>query len=221
MLDLTRRAFLNVTRSAAGRAWQPRLDAAGETAALAIAQRHGIPELLARVLAGRGVGLDEVPGHLDPDAARPDARSPTPDRHGRRRPGASRDACQRGEHGRDLRRLRRRRRHSCGAAGALPAPLGLDPIIYIPDRLFDGYGPNVDAIADLAEAAPQLLVTVDCGTTSFEPLEDARRLGLDVVVDRPPPGRRGAAAGARHRQSQPPRRPLRPRPSRRGRASCS
>ncbi|MGV3634589.1 MAG: single-stranded-DNA-specific exonuclease RecJ, partial [Pseudorhodoplanes sp.] len=59
---------------------------------------------------------------------------------------------------------------------------GLDPIIHIPDRLFEGYGPNVDAIRALAERGATLLVTVDCGTTSIEPLTEAKRLGLDTVV---------------------------------------
>ena len=56
------------------------------------------------------------------------------------------------------------------------------PIIHIPDRLFEGYGPNVEAIRALAERGATLLVTVDCGTTSHEPLAEARRLGLDVIV---------------------------------------
>src|SRR6185437_7466332 len=59
---------------------------------------------------------------------------------------------------------------------------GLDPIVYIPDRIFEGYGPNVEAIRSLAERGSQLLITVDCGTTSIEPLAEARRLGLDVIV---------------------------------------
>ena len=58
--------FLGVERSFAGRPWRARLDAAGEARALAIAQAGGCDELLARVLAGRGVGLDEVARHLDP-----------------------------------------------------------------------------------------------------------------------------------------------------------
>ncbi len=59
---------------------------------------------------------------------------------------------------------------------------GLDPLIHIPDRIFEGYGPNVEAIRSLAERGATLLVTVDCGTASFEPLAEAKRLGLDVVV---------------------------------------
>ena len=59
---------------------------------------------------------------------------------------------------------------------------GLDPIIHIPDRIFEGYGPNVDAIRSFAERGVKLLITVDCGTTSLEPLAEASRLGLDTVV---------------------------------------
>src|SRR5664279_1427750 len=59
---------------------------------------------------------------------------------------------------------------------------GLDPLIHIPDRIFEGYGPNIEAIRMLAGKGATLLVTVDCGTTSFEPLSEARRLGMSVVV---------------------------------------
>ncbi len=59
---------------------------------------------------------------------------------------------------------------------------GIEPIIHIPDRLFEGYGPNVEAVRALAERGATLLVCVDCGTTSIEPLAEAKTLGVDVVV---------------------------------------
>src|SRR5262249_60946114 len=59
---------------------------------------------------------------------------------------------------------------------------GLRPIVHIPDRLFEGYGPNTEAVGALAARGASLLVTVDCGTTSHEPLAQARKLGLDVIV---------------------------------------
>ena len=62
------------------------------------------------------------------------------------------------------------------------APAALDYAIHIPDRITEGYGPNVDAIRALKEQGADLLVTVDCGTASIEPLAEARRLGLDPVV---------------------------------------
>jgi single-stranded-DNA-specific exonuclease len=59
---------------------------------------------------------------------------------------------------------------------------GLHALIHIPDRLFEGYGPNAEAICALAGRGASLLVAVDCGTTSHEPLLEARNLGLDVIV---------------------------------------
>ena len=54
---------------------------------------------------------------------------------------------------------------------------GVRTLIHIPDRLIEGYGPNVEAIRSLAADGASLLVTVDCGTTSHEPLAEAARLG--------------------------------------------
>ncbi|HLX99846.1 MAG TPA: single-stranded-DNA-specific exonuclease RecJ, partial [Roseiarcus sp.] len=58
--------FLDVEASALGTPWRPRLDATGELRALAIAQIGGHDELIARVLAGRGVSPDAVERHLAP-----------------------------------------------------------------------------------------------------------------------------------------------------------
>src|SRR5262249_35624254 len=75
----TRRVFLGVERSATGRVWRDRLDERGTLRALSIVQRHGLPELLARVIAGRGIEPDEVESYLDPTIRRlmPDPSSVT------------------------------------------------------------------------------------------------------------------------------------------------
>ena len=59
-------AFLGVSHSATGKLWRDRLDSRGAARALAISQRYQLPEMLARVLAGRDVGIDEVEDFLDP-----------------------------------------------------------------------------------------------------------------------------------------------------------
>jgi single-stranded-DNA-specific exonuclease len=175
------RLFLDVARSATGRAWRDRLDERGGVRALAIAQRHDVPELLARILASRGVEPDEVEGFLDPTVKRlmPDPHVLTAMAEAAARIA---DAVVRGESiaifgDYDV---------DGATASALLARFlrngGLDPIVYIPDRIFEGYGPNVEAIRALAERGAKLLITVDCGTTSHEPLAEARRLGLDVIV---------------------------------------
>src|ERR1700753_1508220 len=59
-------AFLGVISSATGKLWRDRLDARGAARALAITQRYQLPEMLARVLAGRDVEIDAVEDFLDP-----------------------------------------------------------------------------------------------------------------------------------------------------------
>src|SRR5215218_8619239 len=60
------RTFLGVEQSACGRIWRDRLDETGAARALAISQQHDVPELLARILAGRGVELSQVGAYLGP-----------------------------------------------------------------------------------------------------------------------------------------------------------
>lgn len=60
--------------------------------------------------------------------------------------------------------------------------LGLAPDFYIPHRLREGYGLNADAVRRIADLGVSLLLTVDCGTTSFDEIRLARALGLDVIV---------------------------------------
>src|ERR1700730_7829226 len=60
------RLFLGVENSATGRAWRDRLRECGTARALPIAQRHDLPELLARIIAGRNIEVDAVEAFLDP-----------------------------------------------------------------------------------------------------------------------------------------------------------
>ncbi len=59
---------------------------------------------------------------------------------------------------------------------------GADPLIYVPDREREGYGPNPTAMRTLKEAGAGVVITVDCGATAFEAIDAANALGLDVVV---------------------------------------
>jgi single-stranded-DNA-specific exonuclease len=54
--------------------------------------------------------------------------------------------------------------------------------IYIPDRIFEGYGPNPEAMRELAGRGATLIVTVDCGTNSPVAIDAGRQAGADVVV---------------------------------------
>ncbi len=176
-----KRAFLGVERSVRGRVWRDRLDERKSAQALSIAQQYGVPELLARILAGRNVGLDEVEAYLDPTVKRlmPDPYTLTAMQGAAERIA---DAVQRGESVAIFGDYDVDGATSSALLAQYLRQCGLDPLIHIPDRLFEGYGPNVDAVRALAERGAKLLVTVDCGTTSIEPLAEAVRLGMDVVV---------------------------------------
>ena len=178
----TRRVFLGVERSACGRAWRDRLDERGAARALAITQRHDdVPELLARILAGRGIEVDAVAGFLDPTVR---ALMPDPDSLADMRAAAVRlaDGIMRAETIAILGDYDVDGATSAAVLGRYLLHCGVRPIIHIPDRLFEGYGPNAEAIRSLAARAATLLVAVDCGTTSHEPMLEARKLGLDVIV---------------------------------------
>jgi single-stranded-DNA-specific exonuclease len=60
--------------------------------------------------------------------------------------------------------------------------LGVEPIVYIPDRLMEGYGPSGAALVELKGRGASLAITVDCGAQAFEALEQAKAAGLDVIV---------------------------------------
>ena len=174
-------AFLGVTQSVTGKLWRDRLDARGAARALAIAQRYQLPEMLSRVLAGRDVAIEDVPDFLDPTIRKlmPDPFTVTQMEIAAKRIA---DAALRGEKVAIF--------GDYDVDGATSAALlawhlrhcGLDPLIHIPDRLFEGYGPNTEAVRALAAKGATLLIAVDCGTTSVEPLAEAKRLGLSVVV---------------------------------------
>ena len=177
-----RRLFLGVERSVCGRVWRDRLDERGSARALAIAQRHDdVPELLARILAGRGVEADAVATFLDPTVR---ALMPDPDVLADMPAAAARlaDAVARAETVAIFGDYDVDGATSAAALARFLRQCGLEPIIHIPDRLFEGYGPNVEAVRALAAQGATLLVAVDCGSTSHEPLAEARKLGLDVVV---------------------------------------
>lgn len=174
-------AFLGVTASFAGKRWQERLDEGMQAQALAMAQRYDLPDVVARVLAGRAVSLEQAASFLDPSL-----RDLMPDPSTLMGMDA---ACERvvaairsgeqiaifGDYDVDG-------ATSCALLARFLIFAGLKPFIHIPDRLTEGYGPNIPAIEDLHSRGATLLITLDCGSTSFEAFEAARNIGLDVVT---------------------------------------
>nr|WP_314260335.1 single-stranded-DNA-specific exonuclease RecJ [uncultured Devosia sp.] len=177
----TPRPFLDVSRSVTGRMWTDRLDINTTRMATAISQRAGVSEILARILAARGVGLDEASAYLEPTIRNlmPDPSTLTAmDPLSERLAQAITDneaialfgdydvdgAC------------------SCALMARYLRHFGIEPQVHIPDRIYEGYGPNIAAMDKLIDAGATLIITLDCGTTSFAPIAHARQRGADVLV---------------------------------------
>lgn len=176
-----KRLFLGVERSVTGQPWRDRLDAVGQGRALAMVQQLGFGDLLARVLAGRGVGVETAAAHLDPTvrALMPDPAQLTDMATAVARLAAAVDAGETiaifGDYDVDG-------AVSAALLGGFLQRTGTPFRVHIPDRVTEGYGPNVEGVRALAAAGATLLVAVDCGTTSHEPIAEATRLGLDTIV---------------------------------------
>ncbi len=184
--ELTSESFLGIEASVTGRRWLGP-GVASERAGLAISQETGLPEVVARLLAVNGVSSGEAEGYLAPRL-----RELMPD------PSSLADmdaAADRLTHA-----VVRRQRIAIfgdydvdGAASVALLvtwlrDLGLAATTYIPDRIDEGYGPNEPAMQELGETH-DLVVCVDCGTLSHQPVAAARTAGADVlIVDHHLPG---------------------------------
>jgi single-stranded-DNA-specific exonuclease len=60
--------------------------------------------------------------------------------------------------------------------------IGAEPIYYIPHRIGEGYGINIEGLRQLRERGVRVLVSVDCGVSNYNEIEYAASLGIEVVV---------------------------------------
>ncbi len=172
--------MFGVERSLTGRRWVWRQSE--ERLGLGISQALGLPELMGRLLAARGVSADAALGFLDPTLR---AMLPDPSCLVDMDKAASRlaDAVQAGE---------------CVGVfgdydvdGACSSALmvsvlqgfGCKVLYHVPDRILEGYGPNVAALRGMAERGAKLLVCVDCGTTGHEVFAPLHNLADVIVFD--------------------------------------
>ncbi|CAN7629094.1 single-stranded-DNA-specific exonuclease RecJ [Mesorhizobium amorphae] len=176
-----KRLFLDVRQSATGVSWEHRLTERQDMTALAIAQGYGVPDIVARVLAGRGVTAEQTERFLDPTIRDllPDPASLTDMGKAAARIAGAIIAREKvaifGDYDVD----------GAASSALLKRFLGHFSVpseIYIPDRIFEGYGPNPEAMRDLISRGATLIVTVDCGTNSAVSIDAAREAGADVVV---------------------------------------
>jgi single-stranded-DNA-specific exonuclease len=172
-------AFLGVETSTTGRRWVgPGLEV--ERLGLAIAQTQELPEIVGRVMAARGVTPETAADYLKPTLR---ALMPDPSVLAGMDTAAERlaEAVTKGQ------RIAVFGDYDVdgGASVALLCDwlrqVGQTATAYIPDRIDEGYGPNVPAMEALGRAH-DLILCVDCGTLSFEPVAAARAAGADVLI---------------------------------------
>src|SRR6476659_1408664 len=161
--------------------WVERLDPSRAATALAIAQAHGLPELIGRLLAARGADaatlshfLDPSLRHLLPDPASLQDMEPAAERFARAIVAREPIAIF-GDYDVD------------GAASVALIQRflrghGQIAATYIPDRLSEGYGPTPASLAGLAEEGARIIITVDCGTAAGPAIEAANRCGAEIIV---------------------------------------
>jgi single-stranded-DNA-specific exonuclease len=176
---VTAEAFLGVERSLLGRRWRAR--GGEERAGLAIAQRLALPEIVGRLLAGRGIAPEAAESFLSPTLRE---LLPDPSRFLDMDKAADRlaRAVQAGESIAVFGDYDVDGATSSALLARFFAAVGKPIRVYIPDRMKEGYGPNLPALLALQAEGARLVITVDCGITAFEPLAAAAAAGLEVIV---------------------------------------
>ncbi len=173
--------FLDVDRSVTGRTWTDRLDFGAARVATTIGQRTGLSEILARIVAGRGVSAEDAETFLLPTVRElmPDPSTLADmDVLAARLAAAitnNEQVALFGDYDVDG-------ACSCALMTRYLRHFGIEPQVHIPDRIFEGYGPNIPAIDRLIDAGATLIITLDCGTVSDEPIAHALGRGADVLV---------------------------------------
>jgi len=163
---------LNIERSVMGQPWRWRREPDPSMA---------MDTLVDELLLGRGVAREDLPRHRDP---RIRDFLPDPSCFKDMDKGARRlaDAIHKGETIAIFGDYDVDGATSAALLVSLLRCLGADPIVYIPDRLMEGYGPSGKALVELKERGASVVVCVDCGAQAFEALEQAAAAGLDVIV---------------------------------------
>ncbi len=172
-------SVLGVERSAGARQWVMRKG--DERISMAIAQRYDLTEPVARILASRSVRLEDVPSYLNPKI---NQLLPDPSVLADMDKATSRLALALME---DQKIAVFGDYDVDGATSSAVLvnyfrALGKELRVYIPDRINEGYGPNVPAFEKLYEEGVELVITVDCGTMAHEALGVAKQRGMDIIV---------------------------------------
>ncbi|MBT6093367.1 MAG: single-stranded-DNA-specific exonuclease RecJ [Rhodospirillaceae bacterium] len=170
---------MGIDNSLEGKRWLMR--SIDDRLSLAMAQRLMIPDIVARVMAGRDITLDGANAFLNPTLRE---LLPNPsqlsdmDRAAERVASAIIQSEKIGIFGDyDVDGAT-----SSALLGRFISAVGGQWQVHIPDRLKEGYGPNTPALLAMAANGVSIVLTVDCGTAAFDPIAEAGAAGLDVIV---------------------------------------
>ena len=177
--DMTADPLLGVRRSALGQMWEQRPFVNRE--AEAISDRLGVPPIVGQLISARGISIEAAATFYNPSL-----KECMPD------PSSLLD-MEKGAH-RIVRALEQGEEIAIfgdydvdGATSSAVlyrflTTIGAKVRIYIPDRMTEGYGPNTDALLGLRKAGVDVVITVDCGILSYDPLKAAKDAGLEVII---------------------------------------
>lgn len=184
MADATQKSevvesYLGVDASLTNKQWLHR--PVDERLALTLSQRLKLPEVVGRVLAARGIGLEDANGFLNPTLREhlPDPSSLIDMDIAAERVAS---AIMQGELIGIFGDYDVDGATSSALLTRMLTTVGGRTTTYIPDRMKEGYGPNAPAMLQLRERGASVVITVDCGTMAHEPLQVAKDAGLDVIV---------------------------------------
>lgn len=153
-----------------------------ERKSLAIYQKFGFTEVLSRLLSGKNIELEEIEGFISPTL-----------RNNLKDPNHLIDMekgvdivynciinkekiCIFGDY--DVDGV-----SSCALMKNFFDLIGVKSLVYIPDRVLEGYGPNAEAFKKLKNTENiDLIITVDCGISGFEACEVGKSIGLKIVI---------------------------------------
>lgn len=171
--------FMGIERSATGKWWRERAN--DERLATTISQRFGVPEIVGRVMASRGIGLDDAESFLSPTLR---DLMPDPSSLQDMDKAASRiaDAIENGEKIAVFGDYDVDGATSTALLKLFFRAVGADVPVHIPDRMKEGYGPNAPALLELQRKGANLILTVDCGISAYAPLQEAQDAGIEIIV---------------------------------------
>jgi len=152
-----------------------------ERLVIATVQRYNIPEVIARVLIARKVDIDDIAEFLNPKLR---TALPDPFHLLDMQKAADRisDAIKNNETIGIFGDYDVDGATSTALLKKFVEAVGGKAIGYIPDRIKEGYGPNIKAFETLKKQGASLIVTVDCGIVAFKEVEEITKQGVDVVI---------------------------------------